>query len=86
MRIDLPRCNFKNCRYCFDSNCIKKSEYERCEYRRLKADNKELKRIEQKRIEDDELWWERELLTDKDVQEREAFERLMGIAEMTEGE
>lgn len=38
MRIDLPRCNFKNCRYCFDSNCTKKSEYERCEYQLAKAE------------------------------------------------
>ena len=38
MRIDLPICNFKNCKYCFDSNCTKKSEYERCEYRRQKAE------------------------------------------------
>ncbi len=38
MRIDLPRCNFKNCRYCFDSNCTKKSEYERCEYQLAKSE------------------------------------------------
>ena len=38
MRIDLPRCNFKNCRYCFDSNCTKKSEQERCEYRLAKTE------------------------------------------------
>lgn len=38
MGIDLPRCNFKNCRYCFDSNCIKNTEYERCEYRIAKAE------------------------------------------------
>ena len=35
MRIDLPLCNFKSCRYCLDGNCTKKSEYERCEYRML---------------------------------------------------
>lgn len=33
MRIDLPLCNFKSCRYCLDGNCTKKPEYERCEYR-----------------------------------------------------
>ena len=33
MRIDLPRCNFRNCKYCFDGNCNKKSEYDRCEMR-----------------------------------------------------
>jgi hypothetical protein len=30
MRIDLPGCGFKNCRYHFDGNCTKKSEYEKC--------------------------------------------------------
>lgn len=38
MRIDLPRCNFKNCRYCFDSNCTKNTEYERCGFRLAKSD------------------------------------------------
>ena len=33
MRIDLPLCNLQSCRYCFDGNCTKKSEHERCEYR-----------------------------------------------------
>lgn len=33
MRIDLPLCSFKPCKYCFDGNCIKAPEYERCEYR-----------------------------------------------------
>ena len=32
MRIDLPRCNFKNCKYCFDGNCTSKKQYERCDY------------------------------------------------------
>ena len=32
MRIDLPLCGLKPCRYCFDGNCAKKSEYDRCEY------------------------------------------------------
>lgn len=35
MRIDLPLCSFKLCKYCLDGNCIKKSEHERCEYRML---------------------------------------------------
>ena len=30
MRIDLPRCGFRNCKYCFDGNCNKKSEYDKC--------------------------------------------------------
>lgn len=36
MRIDLPTCGFKSCRYCFDGNCINKVEYDRCEYREYK--------------------------------------------------
>lgn len=32
MRIDLPCCGFKNCRYCFDGNCTKPSEQGKCEY------------------------------------------------------
>lgn len=47
MRIDLPRCNFKNCKYCFDSNCTKKNEYERCEYRQQKAEIDELRKSEE---------------------------------------
>lgn len=35
MRIDLPLCSFKYCRYCFDGNCTKETEYARCEYRTL---------------------------------------------------
>lgn len=33
MRIDLPQCNFKNCRYSFDGNCTNLSKYEWCDYR-----------------------------------------------------
>lgn len=33
MRIDLPQCNFKNCRFSFDGNCTNKIEYDSCEYR-----------------------------------------------------
>ena len=32
MRIDLPRCNFKNCRWCFDSNCVKPEKREYCDF------------------------------------------------------
>jgi hypothetical protein len=45
MRIDLPQCDFKNCKYCFDGNCTKKNEYERCEYRRQKAEIDRLNHI-----------------------------------------
>ena len=30
MRIDLPSCGFRNCRYHFDGNCAKFSEYNKC--------------------------------------------------------
>ena len=36
MRIDLPQCNLKNCRKCFDGNCTDKVEYERCEFAHYK--------------------------------------------------
>jgi hypothetical protein len=33
MRIDLPQCSFKDCRKCFDGNCLATKEYrEGCEY------------------------------------------------------
>lgn len=38
MRIDLPQCNFKNCRFSLDGNCTKKIEYDRCEYRILEEE------------------------------------------------
>jgi hypothetical protein len=37
MRIDLPQCNLKTCRYCFDHNCTNKIEYDRCEYQLLRS-------------------------------------------------
>lgn len=37
MRIDLPTCGFKNCRYYFDGNCKNKNEYEQCDYTRFKT-------------------------------------------------
>lgn len=30
MLIEKPRCNFKNCRYCFDGNCYSAAKYENC--------------------------------------------------------
>lgn len=36
MRVDLPFCNLKSCRYCADGNCTKQSEHESCVYTRLK--------------------------------------------------
>lgn len=36
MRIDLPYCNFKNCKYQLDGNCTDQLMYERCEFNRMK--------------------------------------------------
>ena len=36
MRIELPTCGFKNCKYYFDGNCTNKIEYHKCEYGFLK--------------------------------------------------
>lgn len=33
MRIDLPQCGFKNCKFQADGNCLQKSEYDRCEHK-----------------------------------------------------
>ena len=30
MLIEKPRCNFINCRYCFDGNCFSANKYENC--------------------------------------------------------
>ena len=38
MRIDLPGCSFKNCRYNYDCNCTKQAEYDRCDYRLAKIE------------------------------------------------
>ena len=32
MRIDLPLCNLKTCRYSFDGNCTRKDKYAWCEH------------------------------------------------------
>ena len=32
MRIDLPQCDLKTCRFCFDGNCINADKYEQCSY------------------------------------------------------
>ena len=32
MRIDLPTCNLKTCRHCFDGNCTDRKARDRCEY------------------------------------------------------
>lgn len=32
MRIDLPQCDFKKCRFQADGNCTKEQEYKRCSY------------------------------------------------------
>ena len=35
MRIDLPGCNLKECRYCFDHNCTDKNRHNSCNYAML---------------------------------------------------
>lgn len=37
MRIDLPLCDFKNCRCFFDGNCNDKNKYSSCLYKNYKA-------------------------------------------------
>ena len=37
MRIDLPQCSLKTCRYNFDHNCKNKTEYDRCEFQLIKS-------------------------------------------------
>lgn len=32
MRIDLPCCSFKNCKFQFDGNCTEESEYDMCRH------------------------------------------------------
>ncbi|MBQ7818500.1 MAG: hypothetical protein IJ341_02265 [Bacteroidales bacterium] len=36
MRIDLPGCDFKNCRFCFDGNCRSKEKFDNCDYQYMK--------------------------------------------------
>lgn len=38
MRIDLPCCGFKNCKFQFDGNCTNRNEYDRCEFQEYKHD------------------------------------------------
>lgn len=32
MRINMPQCGFKNCRFHFDGNCRSRTEFERCDH------------------------------------------------------
>ena len=41
MRIDLPCCGFKNCRYQLDGNCISEDKHDNCEYHRLIEQHRE---------------------------------------------
>lgn len=36
MRIDLPQCDFKSCRYHFDGNCRSKELFRECTYQQLR--------------------------------------------------
>lgn len=31
----MSECNFKNCKYCVESNCISKKEYDTCDYAKM---------------------------------------------------
>ena len=35
MRIDLPLCGFKNCKWEYDCNCVSKNDYNKCYHRLL---------------------------------------------------
>lgn len=35
MRIDLPQCGFKNCKYQFDGNCNDIKQFDKCLFARL---------------------------------------------------
>lgn len=37
MRIDLPQCGFKNCKFQADGNCINQREHDRCEHIRMSS-------------------------------------------------
>lgn len=37
MRIDLPQCDFSDCRRRFDGNCNSKEAFRNCKYQRLKT-------------------------------------------------
>ena len=43
MRIDLPQCNLKTCKYQADGNCVDRNRFETCEYIFAKE---EIKRLE----------------------------------------
>ena len=44
MRIDLPQCNLKTCRYQADGNCVDRNRFETCEYTFAKEEIKRLKK------------------------------------------
>lgn len=50
MRIDLPQCGFKNCRFNSDGNCQSRSEYERCNHKHAIM-------ILERLIKDQEICW-----------------------------
>lgn len=60
MRIDLPFCNLKTCRYCSDGNCRDKNRYDGCDYARLKdtEENSQMDKIMQIKQEMASLGWD----------------------------
>lgn len=94
----IEECLFKMIKCAFGLAKRQRAEIERLNHIRaelskeiaaLREKSEFLERVEAMRIEAEELFWEREEVlaqSDKERQESEAFERLMQIAEMTEGE
>ena len=45
MRIDLPSCSLKTCKYYFDGNCTDKNKYDVCEYTEMVKAKSELEKF-----------------------------------------
>lgn len=57
MRIDLPMCNFKNCHWCHDSNCYKKTR-DYCEYHWQNTEIERLRDLVEELQQYNEAWVE----------------------------
>ena len=57
MRIDLPMCNFKNCHWCQDGNCVKKT-MDHCEYHWQNTEIERLQDIIKELQQYNEAWVE----------------------------
>jgi len=45
VRIDLPKCSFKNCKYHLDCNCTSQKRYDACEFRQAQVEIETLNNI-----------------------------------------